>query len=495
VNALTENMSQDYRYTLEKGSKKHLCPSCEQKRFVRYVDNITGDYLPSIYGKCDRAENCGYFQNPYSDGYFKTQQEGQNPVYFIPRPPKPKQVFFDIDTYSKASDPKRYSSNTFIQNIVQNKNFNLNIEDVLEVSQLYQLGTILKGFCKGGVSFPFIDIHQNINAVQVKTFDNNNKTKFTNKLDKVILSELKKENRAVPEWLKGHIQYGSQEGYYNCLFGEHLLKMFPSNPVGLVEAPKTAIYCALFFGLPKNDTDLIFLAAGAKGYLKKNDKLKVLQNRFVLVFPDLSNEGTTFNQWQSKLKEYESKLKNTTFEFSKVLEKFATPEQRTNGADIADVLAALDWNQYSPRQRAKKQQIEGGKNKVVQISEQAPMERKSTFSTLKKSNIESINTVKEIGKIANVSHDTKKESYSNLFTQPEPTEDWSSEIKELENYFNSVTIPENKIKLNQCELVTDPKKLIEWNMTAVKANNGNKYFKDNLEALKQLKTKHNEQQN
>jgi sporulation protein YlmC with PRC-barrel domain len=479
-------MSQDYRYTLQKGSKKHLCPSCEKKRFVRYVDNITGDYLPSIYGKCDRTENCRYFQDPYSDGYHKGQQDPHKFTFREIAPPR-KQVFFDIDTYSKASDPKRYSSNTFIQNIVQNKNFNLNIEDVLEVSQLYQLGTVLKGFCKGGVSFPFIDIDKNINAVQVKTFDSGNHTTGTSWLHTILKHQLEQK----PSWLESYLK---NDKITNCLFGEHLLKMFPSNPIGLIEAPKTAIYCTLFFGLPKNDTDLVFLAAGAKDWLNFN-KIKVLQNRFVFVFPDLSKEGTTFNQWQSKLKEYESKLKNTTFEFSKVLEKFATPEQRIKGADIADIIAALDWNQYSPRQRAKKQQIEGGKNKVVQISEQAPMERKSTFSTLKKSNIESINTVKEIGKIANVSHDTKKESYSNLFTQPEPTEDWSSEIKELENYFNSVTIPENTIKLNQCELVTDPKKLIEWNMTAVKANNGNKYFKDSLEALKQLKTKHNEQQN
>ena len=41
--------------------------------------------------------------------------------------------------------------------------------------------------------------------------------------------------------------------------------------------------------------------------------------------------------------------------------------------------------------RAKEQQIEGGKNKVVQISEQAPMERKA---------------ITQIAKVSNVSHDT-----------------------------------------------------------------------------------------
>ena len=59
----------NYRYSLDRSSKKFTCPECRQKRFVRYVDAETDEYLPEQFGRCDREVNCGYHQNPYTNKY------------------------------------------------------------------------------------------------------------------------------------------------------------------------------------------------------------------------------------------------------------------------------------------------------------------------------------------------------------------------------------------------------------------------------------------
>ena len=55
---------EQYKYTLDKSSKKHICPNCSKRTFVLYVDNETGNYLTDDFGKCDRSTNCHYHKAP-----------------------------------------------------------------------------------------------------------------------------------------------------------------------------------------------------------------------------------------------------------------------------------------------------------------------------------------------------------------------------------------------------------------------------------------------
>src|SRR5690554_7963323 len=103
-----------FRYILEKGSKKHLCPSCGKKTFVRYVDEITSEHLPERFGRCDRESKCSYHLNPYLDGYAKAIQEQEQgnrsglPTSWKPKrkkaipQPIPEPVFFDFEIYKIA---------------------------------------------------------------------------------------------------------------------------------------------------------------------------------------------------------------------------------------------------------------------------------------------------------------------------------------------------------------------------------------------------------
>lgn len=444
-----------YQYTLEKGSVKYYCPNCKAKTFVKYIDTETGEYLPEQYGRCDRENKCSYYLNPYSDGYSKTNVKQQKQFHIIKKTePQPEPAFFDLDTFKQTLQPERYKENTFIQNLFYNVAFPFNVDDVTKVVQLYRLGTVAKGNWKGAITFPFIDIENNVRAIQVKHFDKKNHTLSTNFLHSIIEKHYTRNNKPLPEWLKKYID---QDKKITCLFGEHLLNKYPSNPVALVEAPKTAVYGTLYFGLPETPEDLIWLAVYNKSSFSF-DKLKVLQGRLVFVFPDLSINRNTFKEWKNKAKEYESRLPRTRFIFSDLLEKLAPDQDKTEGKDIADYLIKQDWKQFRERQQDPQPEPE----KVTKVTE--------------------------------VTHKTK-----HIYSHTEPllkieqivphkkTENWDKIISELENCFSNIEIPKQPVKLSHCTTIINCSTFIEKHLAFIKANNGNKTFLPYLSRLQELR--------
>lgn len=343
-----------HRYILEKGSKKHNCPNCNKKTFVLYIDTELGSYLPEQYGRCDRESKCSYHLNPYLDGYAKAiwEQEQGNRSEFpnnwkpqrkkpIPQP-TPETVFFDFDTFKKTLDPERYKKNTFIQNLFSKVQFPFEVNEVTKVIQLYRLGTVVSGYRSGANTFPFIDIDDNVRAIQVKQFDEQNHTTGTDFLHSIIEKYYIQNKKPLPVWLEA---YTKQDKRVSCLFGEHLLTRYPNNPIALVEAPKTAVYGTLYFGIPESTEDFIWLAVYNKSSFSF-DKLKVLQGRFVYVFPDLSKDGSTFKEWEAKAKEYETRLPKTRFVFSDLLQRLAPEFDKIEGMDFADYLIKQDWRLF-----------------------------------------------------------------------------------------------------------------------------------------------------
>ncbi|MFZ6664860.1 DUF6371 domain-containing protein [Peijinzhouia sedimentorum] len=361
----------EYRYILEKGSKKHLCPYCNKKTLVRYIDTETNKYLPDQYGRCDRESKCSLHLNPYLDGYVKEiqgQVQGDHskfttkwkarPKKAIPSIQQNKPINFDTETYKQTLNPKRYGQNIFIQNLLKNIPFPFEAKAIEKVISLYYLGTIAKGYRKGAVTFPFIDKGLNIRAVQVKQFDTKNHTTGTDFLHSIIEKDHRQNNKPFPEWLESYL---AQDKRVSCLFGEHLLTMFPTNPIALVEAPKTAIYGTLYFGFPEQAENLIWMAVYNKSSFSF-DKLKVLQGRSVYVFPDLSKDGKTFTEWQNKALEYESRLPGTHFIFSDLLEKLAPIEDKNKGNDLGDYLIKLDCRNFRTWQSGKQNQLQLNRN-------------------------------------------------------------------------------------------------------------------------------------
>lgn len=470
------NFSNPHRYSLEKGSKKHHCPDCNKKAFVLYIDTETGDYLPEQYGRCDRESNCSYHLNPYLDGYAKAiweQEQGNRselPNNWKPKrkkaipQPTPEPVLFDFDTFKQTLQPERYEKNTFIQNLFYRVQFPFEVDEVTKVIQLYRLGTVANGYRAGANTFPFIDIRDNVRAVQVKQFDEQNHTTGTDFLHSIIEKHHTRNNKPLPEWLEA---YTKQDKRISCLFGEHLLSKYHSNPVALVEAPKTAVYGTLYFGLPETPESLIWLAVYNKSSFTF-DKLKALQGRFVYVFPDLSKDGNTFKEWETKAKEYESRLPGTRFIFSDLLEQLAPERDKSEGNDLADYLIKQDWRLFRKR-NIQEQPPQPEPEKVIKVTKVTPQQN------ILFSHVAPLPKV-EVFKTERIEYLIKE--------QPQ---NWSNDIAELENYFSSIELPTQPVKLNRCSTITDCSLFIESHFATVKGNNGNRTFLPYLNRLQELK--------
>jgi glutaredoxin len=344
------------RYRLASNKVQKIdCLHCgAKKHWQRYIDIETGEVLPENHGRCDNSDKCGKWIRPKETGYSKTiwEQEnvniieGKDKIYQnsikrkVNNPTEP--IYFDFETFQYTLERERYQKNVFIQNLLNSVSFPFEKIEVEKVVHFYKLGTIINGYRSGAITFPFIDLKGNVKAVQVKQFDEKNHTIGTDFLHSIIEKHHSRKNNPLPEWLKA---YKMQDKLISCLFGEHLLSIYRDNPVALVEAPKTAIYGAMYFGLPESSDCLIWLAVYNKSSFSL-DKLKVLEGRKVIVFPDLSKNGDTYNEWQAKAKQFEKQLKNTCFIFSDLLENYASNDERNNGLDIADFLIKQDWRLF-----------------------------------------------------------------------------------------------------------------------------------------------------
>ena len=428
--------------------------------------------------------------------------------YFFTKPkpqPEPEPIFFDFETFKQTLG--NYDKNVFIQNLLCRVQFPFEADEVTKIIQLYRLGTVANGYRSGAITFPFIDTKNNVRAIQVKQFDETNHTTGTDFLHSIIEKHHTRNSKPLPEWLEA---YTKQEKRITCLFGEHLLSMYPNNPIALVEAPKTAVYGTLYFGLPETPEAFIWLAVYNKSSFTF-DKMKALKGRFVYVFPDLSKDGNTFKEWETKAKEYESRLPGTRFIFSDLLEQAAPEADKSEGNDLADFLIKLDWRRFRHLEAKEQKQEPEKVTKVTEVTnetniifydngaEQEPpppppeQEPPPPERVLPEYEIDFIEWLKQdVKQLPNenevIQYDCKPDLWNELWSnKKEQPENWNNEITELETYFANIEPPTQPIKLNQCSTITDYSLFIESHFAIVKANNGKETFLPDLNRLQELK--------
>jgi hypothetical protein len=468
-------MTNQFVFTLENGSKKHTCPNCNKKTYVRYVNSLTGDYLPEKYGRCDRESKCLYHINPYRDGYLKNLKRSD-----LGKHPNPRKQGFSGDKRQQLSKPeptkpkfipgeilkqtlKGYEQNIFVQNMLSEVSFPFEVKDVERVIALYHLGTVNQGHRTGCITFPFIDINGNIRAIQVKQFDKSNHTIGTDFLHSIIERNYKESDQPIPGWL---MEYNSNESKVTSLFGEQLLNKYPLNPIALVEAPKTAIYGTLYFGFPNHPKNLLWLAVYNLSSLKY-EKCKVLCGRDVYLFPDLSRDGKAFHDWSNKARQFSELMPGTRFKVSDLLEKFAPKELREKGADIADVLIKMNWRKFRPVENPVEPKGTHERSDLIPV----PISEKGEKS-------EASN--KPFLSDAVIPRKWTPQTYKTVSAKK-----W--DISQLEQFFNKYPLPDKPIMLAHSEMITNIPLFVEGHLTVVKANNGNRTFLPFFNRLELLK--------
>lgn len=301
-------------FELEKyhGSKsRYTCPNCGHRNvFARHIDTETKQYLAEAVGRCNRESKCGYHYTP-KDYFRDNPQDKYNETNLtkkrknVYKTPSAKTAidYIEFDYFKRTLT--NYENNAFIQ-------FLLNLfPDMVETAvKTYFIGTTRTG----KTIFWQIDRQNRIRTGKIIAYN-----PATGKRIKTIF----------PTW--AHYEFKKAGHLKNdfrldqCFFGEHLLRENPDKPLAIVEAEKTAVIASLCF------PELIWLAVGAKGYLKAH-KLKRLSNRRIILYPD----ADSYSKWQEVAQD--ARKLGLTVNVSALIETRATNEQKESGYDLADYL-------------------------------------------------------------------------------------------------------------------------------------------------------------
>ena len=285
-----------YKYSLDKSSKKFICPKCNKKTFVKYLETETGKILNEDLGRCDRETNCGYHSTPI--GEYKNTFEYKKNITL-------KTSFHDYELISQSC--RNYKKNNFVHFL---KSI-FSDEEIKKAIQKYLIGTSKRW--DGATVFWQMDNLKLIRAGKILQYD------------VVTGKRLKDENgKGLIDWTHSILKRNNLLKEFNlsqCLFGLHLINETNNKTIALVEGEKTAIIMSIF------KPEYIWLSTGSKHGLKY-EFLKPIKDYKIVAFPDKSE----YDFWLNRAIELNG------YGFNIIVNDWL--EQQTNfetGTDLADV--------------------------------------------------------------------------------------------------------------------------------------------------------------
>ncbi len=289
---------------------RFTCPNCGKPHcFVRYVDE-NGDMLHESVGRCNHESSCGYHYTPKQFFADHPDQKPGPDWRYAPLPclseTKPKNLC--TIPYDMVARSVRFDRDSHLITFLRTFLDPIIIEGLIDE---YQIGVTKSQ----GTIFFQIDAQGRCRTGKIMLYnpEDGHRIKNPEVPSRItwVHSVMKQAGMLPKEW-----------ELTQCLFGEHLLAVYPDKPVALVESEKTAVICAGL--MPK----YLWVATGGKSCI--NDRLNVLKGRKVIAFPDVDG----FQEWTDKL----AKLSDLDITVSPLLQQAATPEDLAAHIDIADWL-------------------------------------------------------------------------------------------------------------------------------------------------------------
>lgn len=269
-----------------------MCPNCNKKTFVKYIETETRNYQPDEFGRCDRETNCGYYNTP--------KREINNWVNIVVKP-KPETSFHDLNLVSQSG--RNFKQNNFVQFL---KTLFTEVE-VKEAILKYSLGT--SKYWYGSTIFWQIDDNEKVRHGKIMLYHSETGKRVKDQNGKGYINSVQS------------ILKLKDFNLNQCLFGLHLINETNQKTIALVESEKTAVIMSIF------KPQYTWLATGSKSGLKY-DFLIPIKNYKIIVFPDKCE----YSDWGKKAKE----LNKIGFNImvNDWLEKQNNYEE---GTDLADV--------------------------------------------------------------------------------------------------------------------------------------------------------------
>lgn len=305
-----------HRFILEpyKGkTTRHNCPSCKEKGcFSRYIDSDKIMEFPDHVGRCNRENNCGYHFTPKQ--YFEQNPEKAEMIHDLPprsqtvQQQKQLPVSF-IDESVVSHSLTQYDQNKLCQFLITV----LGVDNTLKRMKQYRVGTA--NYWPGATIFWQTDLTGKVRTGKIMLYDPSNGRRI-------------KQPHNHISWVHSMIG-GDEFNLKQCFFGEHLLNQNKTLPIAIVESEKSALIASYY--LP----EFCWIASGGKYGCFRDENIKVLEGRKIVLFPDLG----AFDQWSLKANHMQEL--GYEVEIFDYLERNASAQQRTEGYDIADFLLQI----------------------------------------------------------------------------------------------------------------------------------------------------------